>query len=250
MTPAGDADRIVFFTGAGMSAESGVPTYRGHGGIWGQYRWEEFACQRAFEADPDKVLEFHEERRARVLLCEPHAGHRHLALLQAAHPVVAVVTQNTDGLHTRAGVRDVVELHGSLWRLRCPRHGAVADLAAGAFASRRCARCDATLRPDIVWFEDPVDPAVFARAQRLIRDCATFVAVGTSAVVWPAAGLIQLARETGARMIELNVDDTELSHLFDERWRGPAGVLLPERFPLRRGQAPAAGDGRAAAVPK
>jgi NAD-dependent deacetylase len=224
--------RIVFFTGAGMSAESGVPTYRGRGGIWGQYDWEAFACQRAFDADAQKVLDFHEQRRAKVLVCEPHAGHRHLAQLQRARGGIAVVTQNTDGLHSRAGVRDVVELHGSLWRLRCPRHGAHEDLGAGPYARRDCPECGAALRPDIVWFEDPVDARVFARADRLIRDCDTFVAVGTSAVVWPAAGLIQRARDAGARLIEINVDDTGLSGLFHERWRGAAGVLLPERFPL------------------
>lgn len=223
--------RVLFFTGAGMSAESGVPTYRGRGGIWGQYRWEDFACQRAFDADPDKVLDFHEQRRTMVLQCAPHPGHLHLARLQEAHDV-QVVTQNTDGLHQRAGVRDAVELHGSLWQLRCARHGPVEDLAAGPYARRRCAACGATLRPDIVWFEDPVDASVFARAEQCIRDCDTFVAVGTSAIVWPAAGLIHRARESGARMIELNVDDSELSQLFDERWRGTAGQLLPEKFPL------------------
>ena len=224
--------RTLFFTGAGMSAESGVPTYRGRGGIWGQYRGEDFACQRAFDRDPQKVLDFHEERRARVLRCEPHAGHRHLARLQAAGADLAIVTQNTDGLHSRAGVSDVVELHGSLWRLRCPHHGALDDLAAARYARRRCAQCGALLRPDIVWFEDAVDPRVFARAAQLIRSCETFVAVGTSAVVYPAAGLIPLARECGARMIELNVEDTELSPLFDERWRGTAGELLPQKFAL------------------
>lgn len=227
-----DEGRIVFFTGAGMSAESGVPTYRGHGGIWGQYRWEEFACQRAFDANPARVLDFHEQRRAKVLACPPHRGHLHLARLQQARPGVAVITQNTDGLHQRAGVRDVVELHGSLWRLRCPRHGKVEDVAAGAYARRTCAQCGAALRPDIVWFEDPIDARVFARADALIRDCATFVAVGTSAMVYPAAGLIERAREAGARMIELNLEDTERSDLFDERWRGPAGDLLPSKFPL------------------
>ena len=233
--------RIVFFTGAGMSAESGVPTYRGRGGIWGQYRWEDFACQRAFEQDPAKVLDFHEERRARVLRCEPHAGHRHLARLQRAREGIAVVTQNTDGLHTRAGVQGVVELHGSLWRLRCPRHGSLEDLAAGPYARRECAACGGVLRPDIVWFEDALDPQVFARAEQLIRECDVFVAVGTSAVVWPAAGLIHRARDSGAHMIELNVDDTELSDLFDERWRGTAGELLPERFTLPAGAVATAG---------
>lgn len=224
--------RIVFFTGAGMSAESGVPTYRGRGGVWGQYDWEDFACQRAFEADPRKVLDFHETRRARVLECEPHAGHRHLAALQAGRAGVSVVTQNTDGLHSRAGARDVVELHGSLWRVRCARHGKFEDLSAGPYARRDCPGCGAILRPDIVWFEDPVDARVFATADARIRECETFVAVGTSAVVWPAAGFIHRAREAGKRMIELNPEDTELSALFDECWRGAAGALLPEKFPL------------------
>jgi NAD-dependent deacetylase len=223
---------LVFFTGAGMSAESGVPTYRGRGGIWDQYRWEDYACQRAFDAAPDKVLDFHEQRRTRVLACEPHAGHRHLARLQAARADVAIVTQNIDGLHDRAGARGVVELHGSLWRLRCARHGVVEDRAAGPYARRRCARCEEPLRPDVVWFEDVLDARVFARARELVAACRTFVAVGTSAVVWPAAGLIHVARDAGARMIELNVEDTGMSDLFDERWRGPAGALLPERFPL------------------
>ena len=223
--------RTLFFTGAGMSAESGVPTYRGRGGIWGQYRWEDYACQRAFDADPGKVLDFHEQRRAKVLACEPHVGHRHLARLQQAGAGVTVVTQNTDGLHSRAGVRDVIELHGCLWRVRCARHGAVEDLAAGPYRRRDCAQCGTLLRPDIVWFEDPVDPRVFERAAARIRECDTFVAVGTSAVVYPAAGLIRLARQAGKHMIELNVDDTELSDLFDERWRGTAAALLPSRFP-------------------
>jgi NAD-dependent deacetylase len=237
---------VVFFTGAGMSAESGVPTYRGRGGIWGQYDWREFACQRAFERDPEKVLDFHEQRRARVLACMPHAGHERLAQLQAADAGVAIVTQNTDGLHYRAGASAVLELHGSLWRLRCAKHGRVDDLVAGPYRQRTCARCGAGLRPDIVWFEDPVDAGLFQRAERLIRDCGTFVAVGTSAVVYPAAGLIQVARESGAHRIELNVEDTEMSDLFDEHWRGPASALLCERFPVTGGRSAAPTSGRQA----
>ena len=201
--------RVVFFTGAGMSAESGVPTYRGRGGIWGrgdtafakqwvreprpapspaptslrsgtvstaQYRWEEYACQDAFDADPVKVLDFHEQRRGRVLGCEPHAGHRHLAALQAAHPGLSIVTQNTDGMHQRAGAKRVVELHGSLWRMRCARHGAVEDLAAAAYANRECGLCGSLLRPDITWFADAVNAAVFAQAQQLIEQAELFVA--------------------------------------------------------------------------
>ena len=225
-----DYPRVVFFTGAGISAESGVPTYRGAGGIWAEYRWQEHACQRAFDRDPRAVLDFHEQRRARVRECEPNAAHRHIAALQAEHLGTSVITQNTDGLHARAGSRDVVELHGSLWRVRCPEHGVADDLAEARYARRECPRCGRALRPDITWFEDAVDPVPFARAESLIRDCDLFVAVGTSGSVWPAAGLIRAANDSNVRMVEVNVDDTALSVLFHERWRGPAAQLLPRRI--------------------
>jgi NAD-dependent deacetylase len=221
--------RVVFFTGAGMSAESGVPTYRGRGGIWAQYRWEEYACQDAFDADPRKVLDFHEQRRGRVLACEPHAGHRHLAALQAAHPGLAIITQNTDGMHQRAGAKNVTELHGSLWRLRCAC-GVREDLAAATYARRECADCGSGLRPDITWFGDGVNAEVFARAGKLIAAAQLFVAVGTSGIVHPAAGLIPLAARSGARMIEINPEQTEMSGLFGETLRAAAGVALPEVF--------------------
>ena len=215
--------RVVFFTGAGMSAESGVPTYRGSGGIWAQYRWEEYACQDAFDADPGKVLDFHEHRRGRVLACAPHAGHIHLAALQAAHPGLSIITQNTDGMHQRSGARSVIELHGSLWRMRCARHGALEDLAAAAYAHRECALCGSTLRPDITWFADSVNAAVFAQAD-------LFVAVGTSGIVYPAAGMVPAAARSEARMIEINPEGSEMSGLFAECVREPAGVALPGMF--------------------
>lgn len=228
----GDYASLVFFTGAGLSAESGVPTYRGAGGIWSQYRYQDYACQRAFDRDPERVLEFHELRRARVLECLPHAGHEALAALQAAHPQLHVVTQNIDGLLQRAGVRVDAELHGSLWRLRCARHGVSADLANGAYTTRRCPDCGAWLRPDITWFEDAVDAAVFARAGELISNCTLFVAVGTSAVVYPAAAFVPLARRAGARMVEINLDATEASPLFDHHVTMPASEALTRIFAL------------------
>jgi len=222
--------RVVFFTGAGMSAESGVPTYRGRGGIWAQYRWEEYACQDAFDADPVKVLDFHEQRRGRVLACQPHAGHLHLAALQRAHPGLSIITQNTDGMHQRAGAKSVVELHGSLWRMRCAQHGATEDLAAAEYAHRDCGLCGGTLRPDITWFADSVNAAVFAQAEQLIAQAQLFVAVGTSGIVYPAAGMVPAAARSGARMIEINPEETEMSGLFAECVREPAGVALPALF--------------------
>lgn len=227
-----DFRSIVFFTGAGLSAESGVPTYRGRGGIWAQYNYEDYACQRAFKRDPLRVIEFHELRRMRVLACPPHAGHRHLARLQAAFPQVRVITQNIDGLLQRAGIAVAAELHGSLWRQRCARHGLREDLQAGPYRQRQCPDCGAWLRPDITWFEDAVDGTVFERARALVAGCELFVSVGTSGVVWPAAGFAQLARDSGALMVEVNPEDNQASPLYRRRLRGPAGEILPATFPL------------------
>ena len=218
---------IVFFTGAGMSAESGVPTYRGRGGIWSRYRWEEYACQEAFEADPERVLKFHELRRTAVLACTPHAGHDAIAMLEKSHPGVTVVTQNIDGMHQRAGSRNVIELHGSLWRLRCFRHGIAEDIGE-KYKCFKCGQCGGWLRPDITWFGDMLDPDVMERAVAAIRSCDLFVSVGTSGVVYPAAGFPRFAKENGARCIEINPEENDMSNIYDEAIRSAAGEALPE----------------------
>ena len=221
----GDYRRIVFFIGAGMSVESGMPTYRGRGGIWSQYRYEDYACQRAFDRDPAHVLDFHELRRGKALSCVPHAGHAALARWQRAHPAVHVVTQNIDGLLQRADVHVDAELHGSLWRQRCPQHGIREDLVAGPYQQRRCEHCGAWLRPDITWFEDAVDDAVFTQAGALIAAAELFIAIGCSAAVYPAASFIPLARRAGARMVEINPQDSEASAEFVDMRRAAASAL-------------------------
>ncbi|MGV8080601.1 MAG: NAD-dependent deacetylase [Syntrophales bacterium] len=225
----GDHRRIVIFTGAGMSAESGVPTYRGAGGVWSSYRWEEYACQDAFDDDPEKVLRFHELRRKSVLACLPHAGHEVVARLEREHPQVTVVTQNIDGMHQRAGSRQVLELHGSLWRLRCPQHGIREDIGEN-YRRYRCEECGGWLRPDIIWFGDMLDPYVMGRAAEAVRSCDLFVSIGTSGVVWPAAGFPQAARDGGAICVEINPEANEMSFLYQESIRGKAGDVLPGLF--------------------
>lgn len=231
-----DFRSIVLFTGAGLSAESGVPTYRGAGGIWREYRYEDYACQRAFDRDPVQVLDFHALRRAKVLSCQPHAGHAHIRAMQALHAGVQVITQNIDGLLQRAGVTVAAELHGSLWRLRCPVHGIREDQAAAEFVHRRCPDCEPSrapwLRPDITWFEDAVNAEVFEHAAMLVDDAELFVGIGTSGAVWPAASFAEQARRRGARMVELNPEDNEASALYAERLRQPASVGLPMLLPL------------------
>jgi NAD-dependent deacetylase len=222
---------LLVFTGAGLSAESGVPTYRGSGGFWAQYNYQDYACQRAFDRDPQKVLEFHARRRASVLECAPHAGHAQLARVQARWPQVQVVTQNIDGMLQRAGVRVGAELHGSLWRLRCAC-GVRADEGQGEFRTRRCARCGNWLRPDITWFEDAVDQDVFGLISQLVDQAEVFISVGTSGAVWPAAGFAEQARRNGCRMIEINPEDNEASYLYREQIRLPASQGIPVLLPL------------------
>lgn len=223
--------RIVFFTGAGMSAESGVPTYRGKGGIWDQYDYREVACQNAFERDPQKVLGFHEMRRKAVLSCQPHVGHKILTIMEKHHPQFTVVTQNIDGMHQRAGTRHVIELHGSLWRLRCPVHGTFDDIGE-TYRHKTCPHCKSWLRPDITWFEDAMNEQTMCTAVDAIATCNLFVAIGTSGVVWPAAGFPQLAKDSGAWCIEINPEASGLSHIYHETIRLPASAAL-QKFPFQ-----------------
>lgn len=220
-----DFDRIVFFTGAGLSAESGIPTYRGHGGIWHQYNYEEYACQRAFEANPEKVWDFHDKRRAAVAACKPSPGHRIIAEVQRAKPATVVVTQNIDGLHQRAGCTNVIELHGSLWRVRCDREGIVKENFDLPLRPRRCS-CGFYWRPDIVWFEDALDDRVLQQAIETLRACDLLVSVGTSGVVYPAADLPFIAMEAGAATVEINLEDTPVTSFYQHPLRGRASDWL------------------------
>ncbi len=216
-----DFERVVFFTGAGLSAESGIPTYRGSGGIWEKYDWEEYACQRAFDRDPEKVWEFHDERRRFVKACEPNDGHR----IIAATPGATVVTQNIDGMHQRAGSKGVIELHGSLWRVRCARCRTVLENLEAPIGSRRCG-CGGWRRPDIVWFEDMLDGETVRAAGDAIARCDLLVSVGTSGVVYPAADLPRLALSRGAVTVEINPEGTPLSPLYTHCLRGGASEML------------------------
>ena len=225
----GDFERIVFFTGAGMSAESGVPTYRGRGGVWRQYNYEEYACQEAFDREPEKVLKFHEVRRKSVLECHPHDGHAVISNLQKQHPGVSIVTQNIDGMHQRAGSTDVVELHGSLWRLRCPNHPKSEDIGE-SYQHYKCPSCDSWLRPDIIWFGDMLDQEVIRKATTAIGTCDLFISIGTSGVVYPAAGFPAIAKTNGAYCIEINPEPSAMSGLYDENIEAAAGKVLPELF--------------------
>ena len=231
MNYANQFDSIVFFTGAGISAESSVPTYRGKGGIWEKYDWQTLACQRAFDQNPERVLEFHEFRRSLVFDCKPNPAHNTISQLEQTKAVF-VVTQNIDGLHQKAGSGNVVELHGSLWRLRCDYCGRQIEDLNRKYRSKKCA-CGQWLRPAITWFEDSLESGVFAQAHSLIESCDLFISIGTSGSVWPAAGLPQIAFDGKAHCIELNLEKTEYSPMYNETYFGLAGTILPSLFQFK-----------------
>lgn len=222
-----DFERIVFFTGAGMSAESGIPTYRGSGGLWKEYNYEDYACQRAFDRQPEKVWDFHDARRKMVAGCEPNPGHRIVTQVQKQKPGTRIVTQNIDGMHQRAGATVEAELHGSLWRVRCDDDGVVREDLTVPMDPRRCS-CGAYWRPDIVWFEDALDHRVVRRAVEALEGCDLLVSVGTSAVVYPAAELPRIAMARGVPSVEVNLEETPMSALYQYRLRGKASDVLAD----------------------
>lgn len=189
--------RVVVFTGAGVSAESGIPTFRGDQGLWRSFRAEDLATPSAFARDPALVWEWYEWRRGLIRAAMPNAAHTAIARL----PNALVVTQNVDGLHARAGSRDVLELHGNIFRARCVREHTVRD-ATAPFATipPRC-ECGALLRPDVVWFGEMLPPGALARAAEEIRKAELLLVIGTSGVVYPAAGLVS---EHKGLSIEIN----------------------------------------------
>ena len=223
-------NQIVIFTGAGMSAEYGVPTYRGRGGIWNEYKWEEYACESAFMVNPKGVLDFHELRRIEALQCNPHKGHEIITQLQSRHTNIHIVTQNIDGMHQRSDSKNVIELHGSIWRMRCDIDGLVIeDLAQGKYNKTHC-DCGRWLRPDIIWFQDMLNENTVQKATDVISKCDLFISIGTSAVVWPAAGYPKLAKSKGAFCIEINPESTDLSNIYDRTIRSKASEGLNEIF--------------------
>ena len=222
------AERIVILTGAGISAESGVPVFRGAGGLWRQFRPEQLATPEAFRRQPDLVWEWYLWRRARIAEAQPNAGHRTIAQWQQQRRNVTLLTQNVDGLHARAGSPQPIELHGNLWRVRCAGDCGVAteDAATAPARTTLMCACGNWLRPDVVWFGEALDPHVMERASTAVGQADVVLVVGTSAVVYPVAALPQLARGR-ARVVEINVDETPLSVDVDAVLRGPAGEILP-----------------------
>ena len=224
------ADRVAVLTGAGVSAESGVPTFRGGGGLWEGHRVEDVATPRAFARSPEMVWRFYNARRAALRTVRPNPGHHALVALEGrlGPDRFTLITQNVDGLHRAAGSRNVLEVHGSLARVRCTGCGRVEDRPEEALDDLpRCGPCGALLRPDVVWFEEMLPEGVWEKAVAAASACGCFLVVGTSAVVYPAAGLIGTARARGCPVVEVNLEPTAVSHRVDVGLYGPSGEVLP-----------------------
>lgn len=228
------AERVVVSSGAGMSRESGIPTFRdAMEGLWASFDPQALATEAGFRADPARVWSWYAWRRDRIAEARPNAGHRALAEMEALVPELVVVTQNVDGLHGDAGSSEVVELHGSIRRVRCLDRGHAFDGPLPPYAEGEeqapppCPACGSPLRPDVVWFGEMLPVAAVERAWAVAERCHALLLIGTSGTVWPAAELPLVARRHGALLIEVNPTPSELTHAADVFLAGPAGEVLP-----------------------
>jgi len=228
------ARRVVVLTGAGISSESGIPTFRDAlTGLWSKYDPAELATPEAFARNPELVSRWYDERRCQVARCRPNAGHIALAELQRAMLAkdlsCSLVTQNVDRLHQTAGAMNVIELHGTLWVWRCLDCRQRGEESGPAFESYppRC-RCGGLRRPDVVWFGEMLPEDAICAAQEAVAWCDYFISVGTSSVVYPAAGLIEQALAAGAKTLEVNLQPTPFSEHATWSIRGKSGEVLPK----------------------
>jgi len=220
--------RVVVLTGAGISQESGVPTFRGADGLWQNFRAEDLATPEAFHRDPVLVWQWYDWRRGLIKPLKPNPGHYALVELQKRIPGFTLVTQNVDGLHRAAGSKDPIEMHGTIWRVRCLE-------CKKTFENRevpikilpKCEACGGLLRPDVVWFGEALDEKILHTIYTCLQKTQVMLIVGTSAMVQPAASFGIVAKRTGAFVAELNRSKTHQSPLFDLSIQGKAGEILP-----------------------
>lgn len=215
-------------TGAGISADSGVPTFRGTDGLWRNFRAEDLATPEAFERDPRLVWEWYNWRRELIATKQPNQAHEALAILEGQVKDFWLITQNVDGLHRAAGSTKLSEIHGNIWKVRCTGCGTIADnrdVPMRLLPS--CSGCESLLRPHIVWFGESLAPEDINRIYAALEGCEVLLIVGTSGLVYPAASFAPIAKSAGAFVVEVNLDSTPNSNLVDISLQGRAKDLVP-----------------------
>ncbi len=223
------ARAVCVLTGAGVSADSGVPTFRGASGLWEGYRVEDVATHDAFARDPAFVWRFYDERRQQLMSLRPNAAHLALVVLEQHCSDLTIATQNIDDLHHLAGSRRVLELHGNIWKARCTRCGAVADYREVPVKfPPACVRCGGMLRPHVVWFGESLDEVIIDATVEALSCCDVLLVIGTSGTVYPVAGFPAVARERGAFLVEVNPQRTPISGLADVVLLGRANEVVPQ----------------------
>lgn len=224
------AESVAVFTGAGVSVESGVPTFRGDDGIWKKFKPEDLANFDAFIRNPELVWEWYKQRKQIIATIQPNPGHCALAQLERYYKNFAVITQNIDNLHRRAGSTTVYELHGNIERnycISCRKQFSNEEILRGENAPR-CDRCGGLIRPDVVWFGELLPTDAWEEAEKAARRADVFFSIGTSGVVYPAASLPQIAKRAGAYLVEINPEPTPLTDFADEFLMGKSGEILPQ----------------------
>ena len=222
------ARRITVLTGAGISADSGVPTFRGADGLWRNYRAEDLATPQAFERDPRLVWQWYNWRRELIATKQPNDAHKTIVELERRSPEFWLITQNVDGLHRDAGSQKLSEIHGNIWKVRCTGCGLVEhnrDVPISILPF--CPRCESLLRPHIVWFGESLFADDLDSCSKALQHCDILLVIGTSGVVYPAAGFASVAKEAGAFVAEINLDPTPQSRLVDISLQGRAKDLVP-----------------------
>jgi len=223
------ARKVVALTGAGISKESGIPTFRdAQTGLWANYNPEELATPSAFRRNPGLVWRWYDMRRQALVNVEPNPGHHALVALEKQLPDLMIVTQNVDGLHAQAGSRNVLELHGNITRTKCFDRDHLADhVSLGLDQPPSCTVCGSLLRPDVVWFEEALPEKELSIAFEASQSCDVMLVIGTSGLVQPAASLPLRAKRAGAKLIEVNPTETPISQIADLHLSGPSGAILP-----------------------
>jgi NAD-dependent deacetylase len=222
------AKRIAVLTGAGVSAESGIPTFRSNGGLWRSNRFQDLATPEGFARDPKFVWQWYEERRRGIATARPNAGHEALVRMEQRATEFALITQNVDGLHEAAGSRNVLRLHGDIWTLRCTKCGSERVSRDELTDLPPYCECGGMLRPGVVWFGEDLPAGAMEHSADAVRSAEVLIVAGTSAQVYPAAGLIPLALRGGATVIEINPEETEFSGEVTIALRGNSAGILPQ----------------------